>query len=280
MNLPFSKMQGTGNDYIYINAFEYTLNNPADSAVKLSDRHFGIGADGLVLIMPSCTCDLRMRMFNADGSEAQMCGNASRCVGKYAYEHGLVCKTDISLETLAGAKHLHLHLDEDNKVKEVTVDMGEARLTPESLPVLLTQEQMIDYRIRALEFQSNMTCVSMGNPHAVFFVDNLADIDIPAIGKLLECHPLFPEHTNVEFAQVLGNDDIRMRVWERGTGETLACGTGACATLVAAVLNHRTQAEARVHCLGGTLHVRWDKNNNHVYLTGPAAYTFEGTVQI
>ncbi|MCM1035644.1 MAG: diaminopimelate epimerase [Paludibacter sp.] len=279
MTLPFTKMQGAGNDYIYINAFVHSISNPSEMAVRLSDRHFGIGSDGLVLLMPSTTCDLRMRMFNADGSEAQMCGNAARCVGKYAYEKGLVAhSTDITLETLAGQKHLQLHLDKHDKVEAVTVNMGAPQLTPEALPVRLTTEQMLRYPINIDGFQGMMTCVGMGNPHAVFFVDNLDSTDIHRIGKLIEHHPLFPEQTNVEFAQVVSKTDIRMRVWERGSGETMACGTGACATLVAAAQNQYTQTDANIHCLGGTLHIRWDKVSNNVFLTGQAQYTFEGIV--
>lgn len=280
MYLPFTKMQGAGNDYIYINCFSHAVSNPSELAVRLSNRHFGIGADGIVLIMPSETCDLRMRMFNADGSEAQMCGNASRCVGKYAYEKGLVHRSNITLETKAGIKYLQLHTNNDGIVNSVTVNMGAPKLTPESLPVQLKQEQMIAFPLQVEGFQGLITCISMGNPHAVLFVDNLEAIDIHRIGALLERHSLFPEQTNVEFAQIINKTTIRMRVWERGSGETMACGTGACAVLVAAMLNRFTEQETEIHCLGGTLHCRYDKTSGELFLTGPAEYTFEGTIQI
>lgn len=253
----FTKMQGAGNDYIYINAMDTIPENLPLLSRQISDRHFGIGSDGLVAIMPSDTADFRMRMFNADGSEAEMCGNASRCIGKYVYERGLTEKCTITLETLAGIKMLLLDV-EDGVVNSVTVDMGEPELN------------IVD----GLEFA--VTAVSMGNPHAVIFCDEITDELVFCHGPKLESDPVFPNKSNIEFARIIDRSHIQMRVWERGTGETLACGTGACATLVAAVVNGLADRTAVVHLLGGDLEIRWDENTNHVYLKGGAEFVADG----
>lgn len=280
MKIQFTKMQGAGNDYVYINAFQYPIERPEEAAIRLSNRHFGIGSDGLVLIMPSDSCDFRMRMFNADGSEAQMCGNASRCIGKYVYEKGLTDKRQFTLETLSGVKHLSLTV-QDKTVKEIEVDMGQPVMTPAEIPVLLPEvDEVIDYPINISGFPLRLNCVSMGNPHAVFFVNDLSEIDVHGLGRILEEHPIFPERTNVEFAQVLSREEIKMRVWERGSGETMACGTGACATVVAAIKNGFCNPKVLVHLPGGDLHIRWDQESGSVLLSGPAEIVFEGEMEL
>lgn len=271
----FTKMQGAGNDYIYLNGFEALPADLGTLAREMSDRHFGIGSDGLVVIMPSEDCDFRMRMFNSDGSEAEMCGNASRCVGKYVYDKGLTTKKELTLETLAGVKHLTLHTQND-RVNRVTVDMGEPILSALDIPVNLSISPVVSY---PLEIEGNrfaITCVSMGNPHAVIFLDNMDRYDLHHIGALIEHHELFPRRTNVEFVEVLSPQNLKMRVWERGAGETLACGTGACATLVAAVLNRKAERRATLHLLGGDLSIEWNEQNNRIYMTGGAVTVFEG----
>lgn len=275
--LRFTKMQGIGNDYVFINGFEEEIVDPAFVARKISDRHFGVGSDGLVLILPSATADLRMRMFNADGTEAEMCGNATRCVGKYAYDHNLVKKEIISLETLAGTKIIRLRVD-GGQVLGATVDMGEPILEPCAIPVTPPQpgDKCVAQAIKVGGQEYEFTAVSMGNPHAVIFMENIDGLDLPALGPLFENHEYFPHRANTEFVEVLATDRIRMRVWERGAGETLACGTGACAALVACALNNVTAREADVELIGGTLHVKWDQANNHVYMTGPAVTVFKG----
>lgn len=273
--MKFTKMQGAGNDYIYINGFETIPLHPAQLAVKMSDRHFGVGSDGLVMILPSKIADFRMRMFNADGSEAEMCGNASRCVGKYLYEHGMTHKTQLTLETLSGIKNIYLTVAGD-KVSSVKVDMGEPKFHPNDIPVLWQGDRVVSQPISACGHRFSMTCVSMGNPHAVIFLDDWQAYDLHAIGRAIETHPLFPNRTNVEFVKVLASDVLQMRVWERGAGETMACGTGACASLVAAVLNNRSYRKATVRLLGGDLQVEWDENTNHVFLTGDAVTVFDG----
>lgn len=272
----FTKMHGAGNDYIYINAIENVPENLPHLSRQISNRHFGIGSDGLVAIMRSHVADFRMRMFNADGSEAEMCGNASRCIGKYVYERGLTRKTEVSLETGAGIKILHLEVVDD-EVKSVTVDMGEPILTPGLIPVAsrsseakISEKEIIDGREYAL------TAVSMGNPHAVVFTDTLTDELVLREGPKLETAAIFPKKANIEFARVVDRNHIDMRVWERGSGETLACGTGACATLVAAVLNGLTDRRVHIHLLGGDLQIRWDEATNHLFLTGPAAFIADG----
>ena len=271
----FTKMEGLGNDYIYINCFQEEVENPSELAIKYSDRHFGIGSDGLILICPSEKADVQMRMYNADGSESEMCGNGIRCVGKYAYDYGLTDKQQISVETLAGIKYLDLAVV-DGKVKEVTVDMGEPELIAHKVPVVCDSEQAIDTPIEVNGTEYRMTCVSMGNPHAVVFVDSTRDFPLETVGPLFEHHPAFPKRVNAEFIEVLSDTEVNMRVWERGSGETLACGTGACASTVACVLNHKTKEEIILHLLGGDLKVRWDRESNKVYMTGPANVVYDG----
>lgn len=275
--LVFTKMQGIGNDYVYVNGFQEKITDIPELARKISDRHFGVGSDGLVLILPSDKADVRMRMFNADGSEAEMCGNASRCVAKYAYEHGLVKKDAFNLETGAGVKPVKLIFN-DGAVAGAIVDMGEPILAPEQIPVQFPgMGNMIIAQALGIAGQEYLfTAVSMGNPHAVIFMDAIADLDLPRLGPSFESHPWFPKRTNTEFVQIIDREHIRMRVWERGAGETMACGTGACAALVACVLNDRTEREAVVELRGGNLRIKWDATNNHVYMTGPAVTVFDG----
>jgi diaminopimelate epimerase len=277
--LKFTKMQGAGNDYIYINGFTQTIENPSELAVRLSNRHFGIGSDGLVLILPSGTCDFRMQMFNSDGSEAEMCGNASRCVGKYVYDNGLTTKTEITLETKAGVKYISL-FDGDKKVRKVTVDMGEPILDPVLIPVKVDEEPVLNYPLDIDGKIWKISCVSMGNPHAVTFTTGIKDLDLPVIGPKFEKHPVFPRKTNTEFIEVVDRHTLNMRVWERGAGETLACGTGACAAAVAAALNGLCDRKVTIHLLGGDLEVEWNPENNHVYMTGEAVTVFDGELLV
>ena len=272
--MKITKMQGLGNDYIYINCLEETVVDPVSLARRISDRHFGVGSDGLVLIMPCEEADFRMRMFNADGSESEMCGNAARCVGKYIHDRGLSDQEEIRLMTGAGIKILKLTV-QDGKTRKVRVDMGEPILEAAEIPVLLPAEHVIGVPIKACGQQFSMTCVSMGNPHAIFFVDDADTFDVHGIGVQIENHPLFPRKTNVEFVTVKDREHLRMRVWERGTGETLACGTGASATLVAAVLNGKSERKATLELNGGPLTVEWDPVTNHVYQEGPAEFVFD-----
>jgi diaminopimelate epimerase len=273
----FTKMQGLGNDYIYIDCFNETVNNPNELAIKVSSRHFGIGGDGLVLILPSEKADMdaKMRMFNADGSEAEMCGNAIRCVGKYLYEHKISRKTILSIETLSGVKQLNLVLSGDN-VESVQVDMGEPQFNPEYIPINITKERVIAEQIEVNQHHFQFTGVSMGNPHCVIFVPQLTDSLVLIDGPALEIHSFFPHKTNVEFVSITSRNKITMRVWERGSGETLACGTGACAAVVAAILNRLTDDKVHVQLSGGALWVEWNRENNHVYMTGPAVEVFQG----
>lgn len=276
----FTKMHGTGNDYIYINGFEEQIENPAVSAVIWSDRHKGIGSDGLVLILPSENCDFKMRMFNADGSESEMCGNASRCIGKYVYDKGMTAKTTITLETLAGVKVLQLFTGDDGKVDKVTVDMGEPILTAYEIPTTIKKDRIINEPVEfntALHY--NITTVSMGNPHAVIFTNNIDTLNLPLIGPQIENATIFPNRTNTEFIEVQSKERIKMRVWERGSGETMACGTGACASVVAGVLNGLIARKTTVELLGGELEIEWREADNHVYLTGTATTVFEGTIE-
>lgn len=275
----FTKMQGIGNDYVYVDCQSEEVENPSSLAQMVSDRHFGIGSDGLILIRPSVQADFFMEMFNADGTRSEMCGNGIRCVGKYVYDHGLTDKTELAVNTLAGVKHLSLHVEE-GKVAAVTVDMGEPVLDPALIPVLAETERVVSEPIDVAGIRFEMTCVSMGNPHAVVFVEDTAGFPVEEIGRPFEFHPLFPKRANVEFVQVLGRSEVNMRVWERGTGETLACGTGACATVVACILNGLTDDEVTVHLLGGDLRIRWDRESGHVHMTGPAATVFEGEFDI
>ncbi len=275
--LRFTKMQGLGNDYIYVEEFETPLLRPAPLAVAISDRHFGVGGDGLVLMGPPSEpgrADFRMRMFNSDGSEAEMCGNATRCVGKYLYERGLTAKTTFTLETLAGVRTLELSL-KDGKVAFVRVDMGKPRLKPEEIPIKTEGENFIDREITVNSRRYRGTAVSMGNPHLVVPVSGLNSLDLPQLGPLFEHHALFPRRVNTEFIEVLNRRRVRMRVWERGAGETLACGTGACAVLVACALNNWTERKAVVELRGGELEIEWGENDV-VYMTGGAEFVFSG----
>ena len=272
--MKITKMQGLGNDYIYVNCFEETVKDPVTLAQKISDRHFGVGSDGLVLIMPCEEADFRMRMFNADGSEAEMCGNASRCVAKYIHDRGLSNKEEISLMTGAGIKILKLTV-KDGVTESVRVDMGEPELEGMKIPVNVNANPVISAPVEALGKEYRMTCVSMGNPHAVIFVDDADSFDVHGVGAAIEVNPLFPRKTNVEFVTVKDRTRLRMRVWERGSGETLACGTGACATLVATVLNGLCERKAVLELNGGPLTVEWDAETNHVFQEGPAAFVFD-----
>jgi len=277
--MKFTKMHGIGNDYIYVNGFEEKIEDPVSFAIFYSNRHKGIGSDGLVMILPSENSDFRMRMFNADGSESEMCGNASRCIGKFVYDKGLTDKKEVTLETLAGVKILKLTVDADNKVKSVTVDMGEPILNGELIPTTFKQDRVINEPVTfSPETNYNITCVSMGNPHAVIFTSGISELDLPKVGPVIENASIFPRRTNTEFIEVLSKDRLKMRVWERGSGETLACGTGACASVVAAVLNGHTERKATVELLGGELTIEWKADDNHVYLTGGATTVFEGTI--
>lgn len=273
--MKFTKMNGCGNDYVYINGFVEKVENPKELAKKVSDRHFGIGSDGLILIVPSDKADFCMRMFNADGSEGEMCGNGIRCVAKYVYDHKMTDKTEISVETKAGIKYLDLTV-EDEKVTKVKVDMGEPILEPKKIPVRSEKKRVVNEPIAVAEKAWNMTCVSMGNPHAVVFVEDTGSLEIEKYGPLFENHELFPNRTNTEFVQVLNRNEINMRVWERGSGETLACGTGTCASVVACILNGYTDEKVLVHLLGGDLEIKYEKTTNHVFMTGPAETVFEG----
>jgi len=277
--MKFTKMQGLGNDYIYVNCFTEKMADPSKMAKILSDRHFGIGSDGLVLIMPSETCDFKMRMFNSDGSEAEMCGNAIRCVGKYVYDNGLTQKTVIKIETLAGIKILDMKV-ENRKVAMVRVDMGEPVLQPALIPVKSEGELFISQPVLIDGKEFKVTCVSMGNPHAVTYVEDIDKFPLDIIGPKMENDSLFPKRINAEFVQVLDSKTLKMRVWERGAGETLACGTGACATLVSSVLNGVSDRCAVVKLLGGDLIIEWNENDNHVYMTGPATKVFDGEIEI
>ena len=276
--IKFTKMHGAGNDYIYVNTLLYNIEDPNAASIKWSDRHKGIGSDGLVLICKptSMRADYRMRIFNADGSEAMMCGNASRCIGKYLYERGLTHSTSIRLETLSGIKTLHLHLNEDKtQVESVTVDMLE--------PQLENSKQYAsegDGTLKAAFRSFKGTFVSMGNPHFVTFVDDIDDIDVARFGSIMEHDKSFPERANIEFAQIMPDGEIRTRVWERGSGITMACGTGACATAVAAALTNRRGRTSDIKMDGGTLHIEWSEADNHVYMTGPAAFVFDGEIKL
>ncbi|MDD3332901.1 MAG: diaminopimelate epimerase [Proteiniphilum sp.] len=278
--MKFEKMHAAGNDYIYVNLFEERVEEPAALSRKLSDRHFGVGGDGLVLIGPSEQGDFSMRMFNADGSEGLMCGNAARCVGKYLYERGLTTKREIALQTLSGIKQLQLTIDSaSNRVTQVRVDMGPALMDGALIqPPQSLLPGMVDHPVETKDGVYPVTFVSMGNPHAVIFTDGIDTLNLAHIGPALEHHLLFPQRTNVEFVEVIAPDELRMRVWERGSGETLACGSGACAVLVAAVLTGRADPKALVHLRGGDLRVEWDREQNSVFLTGDAQFVFKGEV--
>lgn len=277
--LSFTKMHGCGNDYIYFNCFAQQVENPEDLSIRLSDRHFGVGGDGVVLICPSETADVRMRMFNADGSEGKMCGNATRCIGKYAYERGLVKNSVMTLETLSGIKTLKLTV-ENNEVTAVQVDMGKPILVPEEIPVKLPGERAINVEHMLAGQMRRFSCVSMGNPHCVLFTENIDALDLEKIGPAYENDPLFPERVNTEFVEVIDDHTLKMRVWERGSGETLACGTGACATTVAAVLcgHCKMDTDITLKLRGGDLTIRY--TGETVLMTGPATVVFEGEVSL
>lgn len=277
--MKFTKMHGIGNDYVYVNCFEESVKNPAEVSKFVSDRHFGIGSDGLILISPSAIADFRMNIYNADGSQAEMCGNGIRCVAKYVYDYGLTDKTEISVETLAGIKYLRLQV-ENRKVSSVEVNMGAPILEPKEIPVAVEESPVVNVPVEVKGKIYHMTCVSMGNPHAIIFMNNVKDLDIEAIGPYFENHTVFPKRTNTEFVEVLDRNTVNMRVWERGSDETLACGTGACATTVACILNDKTENEVTVHLLGGDLKIRWDREANQVYMTGPATVVFDGEITL
>lgn len=277
--MKFTKMHGIGNDYVYVNCFEEVVANPSYIAKFVSDRHFGIGSDGLVLICPSVECDFNMRMFNADGSESEMCGNAIRCVGKYVYDNKMTDKEEIKIETLAGVKILQLTID-DNKVEKVKVDMGEPILNPSDIPVTIGDGKVVSEKIVVQNQEYSITCVSMGNPHVITYIEDVSRIKIEEIGPKFENHNIFPRKTNTEFVKVIDNKTLQMRVWERGAGETLACGTGACAVLVATVLNDLCERKVTIKLLGGDLEVEWDKETNHVYMTGTATKVFDGEIDL
>lgn len=272
----FTKMQGLGNDYVYVNCFKEKIDNPPELARRISDRHFGVGSDGLIMINPSDKADFEMEMYNADGSRGEMCGNGIRCVAKYVYDYGLTDKTSISVETLGGIKYLDLTV-QDGKVKLVKVNMGRPELAPSKVSVAAEGDRAVDEPITVDGKEYRMTCVSMGNPHAVIFTDrDIRELPLEEIGPKFENHERFPKRVNTEFVRVLDRRTAEMRVWERGSGETLACGTGACAVAVACVLNGLTEDEVTVRLLGGDLQIKWDRENDIVYMTGPAEVVFDG----
>ena len=271
----FTKMHGIGNDYLFINCFEEYVPDPARLVLQMCREHTGVGGDGIVLLEPADSLPFAMRIFNRDGSEAEMCGNAARCIGKYLYERGMTNETEIDLYTKSGIRHLSLHV-QGGKVESVTVDMGTPILEPRLIPVDIPGQIVLRHRIQVLGQMWFITCVSMGNPHCVVFVRDPEVLDLPSIGPMFEHHPLFPRRTNVEFVRVISRNVLQMRVWERGSGETLACGTGACAALVAAVLCGNSDRRVQVKLAGGNLDLYWTADDNHVYQTGPAAFVFDG----
>ena len=273
--IKFTKMHGLGNDYVYMDAIHQHIEDESTLAQFVSNRNFGIGSDGLILICKSEKADFKMRMFNSDGSEAEMCGNGIRCVGKFVYDKELTQKTEVTIETLAGIKTLQLNV-KNRKVETVKVDMGEPILEPNEIPVISEEIPVKNLKLKAEDKEFVFTCVSMGNPHAITIVDNTKEFDVEKYGKVLEVNKAFPNKTNVEFIEIVDKNNIKMRVWERGAGETLACGTGACASVVACVLNNLTERNVNVELLGGKLEIEWNKNDNHIYMTGPAVTVFEG----
>lgn len=275
--MKFTKMQGIGNDYVYVNCFEETVEDPGETAIRVSNRHFGIGSDGLILIKPSDKADFMMDMYNADGSQGAMCGNGIRCVAKYVYDKGMTDKTEISIETKSGIKFIKLTAS-DGRAELAQVNMGAPVLKAEKIPAVSNSREIIGEPIEIDGEVYHMTCVSMGNPHAVVYVEDVKKVQIERTGPLFENHPCFPDRVNTEFVHVIDENTIEMRVWERGSGETLACGTGACASAVASILNGYTKDEVTVKLLGGDLKIRWDKKENLVYMTGPAEIVFEGEI--
>ena len=277
--MKFTKMHGCGNDYVYVNCLEETVKHPDKVAQFVSDRHFGIGSDGLILIEPSEVADFCMAMYNADGSRGEMCGNGIRCVAKYVYDYGLTDKTQISVETLGGIKYLDLTV-EDGKVSLVKVDMGKPELEADLIPIISEREQVIDEPIEVDGKEYHMTGVSMGNPHAVIYVDDVKGLDLEKIGPKFENHERFPKRINTEFVHCIDRQTVEMRVWERGSGETLACGTGACAVAVSSILNNLTDTQVTVKLLGGDLQIEWDREKDRVFMTGPATVVFDGVIDI
>ena len=280
--MKFTKMHGIGNDYVYVNCFKEKIANPPEVSKYVSDRHFGIGSDGLIMINPSEVADLEMEMYNADGSRAEMCGNGIRSVAKYVYDYGLTDKTSISVETLAGIKYLDLTI-ENGKVALVKVDMGKPELNPANIPIVMEDEnadKVVDELITVDGEEYRMTGVSMGNPHTIVYIDDVKGLEIEKVGPKFENHERFPKRINTEFVKVLDRNTAEMRVWERGSGETLACGTGACAVAVACILNGLTEDKVTVKLLGGDLQIEWDREADHVYMTGPATVVFDGEIEL
>ncbi|MFW9603932.1 MAG: diaminopimelate epimerase [Trichlorobacter sp.] len=278
--MKFTKMHGAGNDYVYVNCFEETVADPATVAIQVSNRNFGIGSDGLILIMPSTVADVRMRMFNSDGSESEMCGNGIRCVAKYAYDHGIVASTSITAETGAGILQLTLFPDQNNKIERVRVNMGPPRLTRSAIPMLGDETpQVVAEPLTVLDQTFSITCVSMGNPHCIIYVDDVDSFPVATYGPLIENHPFFPRRTNVEFIQIISPSEVKQRTWERGAGETLACGTGASAVCVAGVLNGFTERSILNHLAGGDLSLEWTAEGP-VFMTGPATEVFSGEITL
>ena len=278
--MKFTKMHGIGNDYIYVNCFEEGI--PADPAAlsrRLSDRHFGIGSDGLILIRPTENGDAMMDLYNADGSRAMMCGNGIRCVGRYVYERGIAKKETLRIDTLSGVKTLHLDVA-NGTVQSIEVDMGEPVLEPASIPVLLPGERAVSVPVEMGDNVFSVTCVSMGNPHCVLFVEDVDTLDLEELGPRFEWNPLFPQGVNTEFIQPLPDGSLKMRVWERGSGETWACGTGACASVVAACLCGKAERQSVVHLRGGDLSIHWREEDGHVMMRGPAAFVFDGEIDL
>ncbi|MFI3230818.1 MAG: diaminopimelate epimerase [bacterium] len=280
--MKFTKMHGCGNDYVYINCFEESIANPEELAIKMSNRNFGVGSDGLILVMPSEVADCRMRMFNSDGSESEMCGNGIRCVGKFVHDKNICKKEPLTVETLGGTKILEFIKGEDGFVKSVKVNMGEPVFEASQIPLKLPEENnnnniIKDLKLTSLDREFEFTCVSMGNPHAVTFIDGVSDFNVDSYGEVLESAEVFPNRANIEFAEVLDQNNIKMRVFERGSRETYACGTGACATMVAGFLNNKTsRSDVNIHLLGGVLNISWSEDDNCVYMTGEAEFVFEG----
>lgn len=280
--MKFTKMQGCGNDYVYVNCLKETVEHPAEVAKFVSDRHFGIGSDGLILIKPSEAADFEMEMYNADGSRSEMCGNGIRCVGKYVYDYGLTDQTTVRVETLAGIKTLELTVA-DGTVQEVCVNMGEPVFEQAKIPARFSEQPIIEAPLTVAGKTYAVTCMSMGNPHCVTFLDeDVRKLNLEKIGPHFEWHEAFPRRVNTEFVNVIDRTHLRMRVWERGSGETLACGTGTCATVVAAICSERVDAneDIFVELLGGTLRIRWDKETNLVYMTGPATVVYDGEITL
>lgn len=273
--MKFTKMHGIGNDYVYVDCFKEQIDNPEKLAIAVSDRHFGIGSDGLILIKPSDKADFFMDMYNADGSRGKMCGNGIRCVGKFVYDYGLTDKTDVLIETLSGIKRLKLNV-KDGAVKSVVVNMGEPILVPSQVPVKLDGDMVLDREVEIAGQKYRISCVSMGNPHCITYMTGVDELAIESIGPLFEKNEIFPDRVNTEFVEIIDRSTLKMRVWERGSGETLACGTGACAVAVATILNGLCEDTVTVKLLGGDLHISWDRQDNKVYMEGPAQIVYTG----